>query len=105
MVAKPSADAKASGFNEKARLALRVSVVQVFFYAPKPQINERRNLTTLTFIIIVLVLSSLFRRPRYWGFPFMGGWGYRRPPMDWHHGMGGPHGMGGGFRGGPHGRF
>ena len=65
----------------------------------------------LTFIIIVLVLSTLFRRPRYWGFPFMGGWGYRRPPiggphgMGWHHGMGGPHGMGGGFRGGPHGRF
>ena len=65
----------------------------------------------LTFIIIVLVLSSLFRRPRYWGFPFMGGWGDRRPPMGWHrgmgwhHGMGGPHGMGGGFRGGPHGRF
>jgi hypothetical protein len=59
----------------------------------------------LTFIIIVLVLSSLFRRPRYWGFPFMGGWGYRRPPMGWHHGMGCHHGMGGGFRGGPHGRF
>ena len=39
----------------------------------------------LSFIIIVLVLSSLFRRPRYWGFPFMGGWGYRRPPMGWHH--------------------
>ena len=53
----------------------------------------------LSFIIIFLVLSSLFRRPRYWGFPFMGGWGYRRPPMGWHHGMGG------GFRGGPHGRF
>lgn len=54
----------------------------------------------LSFIIIVLILSSLFRRPRYWGFfPFMGGWGYRRPPM------GGPHGMGGEFRGGPHGRF
>lgn len=35
----------------------------------------------LSFIIIVLVLSSLFRRPRYWGFfPFMSGWGYRRPP-------------------------
>ena len=31
----------------------------------------------LSFIIIVLVLSSLFRRPRYWGFfPFMSGWGY-----------------------------
>ena len=53
----------------------------------------------LTFIIIVLVLSSLFRRPRYWGFPFMGSWGYRRPPMGWHHGMGGS------FRGGPRGRF
>ena len=67
----------------------------------------------LSFIIIVLILSSLFRRPRYGGFfPFMGGWGYRRPPMGWHRrppmgpfGMGGPHGMGGGFRGGPHGRF
>ena len=65
----------------------------------------------LSFIIIVLILSSLFRRPRYWGFPFMGGWGYRRPPMSWHHGMGchhgmgGPYGMGGGFRGSPHGRF
>ena len=58
----------------------------------------------LTFIIIVLVLSSLFRRPRYSGFPFMGGWGYRRPPMGGPHGMGSPHGMGG-FRGGPHGRF
>ena len=65
----------------------------------------------LSFIIIVLVLSSLFRRPRYWGFPFMGGWGYRRPPMEWYHlppmggphGMRGPHAMGGGFRGGPHG--
>ena len=68
----------------------------------------------LSFIIIVLVLSSLFRRPRYWGFfPFMGGWGYRRPPMGWRHhppmggprGMGGFHGMGGGFGGGPRGRF
>lgn len=61
----------------------------------------------LSFIIIVLILSSLFRRPRYWGFPFLSGWGYRRPPMGWHHRppMGGPHGMGGGFRGGPHGRF
>ena len=39
----------------------------------------------LSFIIIILVLSSLFRRPRYWGFPFMGGWGYRRPPMGWYH--------------------
>ena len=48
----------------------------------------------LSFIIIVLILSSLFRRPRYWGFPFLGGWGYRRPPMGWHHRppMGGPHG-------------
>ena len=59
----------------------------------------------LTFIIIVLVLSSLFRRPRYWGFPFMGGWGYRRPPMGGLHGMGWHNGMGGGFRGGPHSRF
>lgn len=57
----------------------------------------------LSFIIIVLVLSSLFRRPRYWGFPFMGGWGYHRPPMGGPHGMRGPHGMGGGFRGGLHG--
>ena len=47
----------------------------------------------LRFIIIVLILSSLFRRPWYGGFPFMGGWGWRRPPM------------GGSFRGGPHGRF
>ena len=40
----------------------------------------------LSFIIIVLILSSLFRRPRYWGFfPFMGGWGYRRPSMEWYH--------------------
>ena len=53
----------------------------------------------LTFIIIVLVLSSLFRRPRYWGFPFMGGWGCRRLIMGWRRGMGGR------FRGGPHGRF
>lgn len=69
----------------------------------------------LSFIIIVLVLSSLFRRPWYGGFfPFLGSWGYRRPPMGWHHHppmgwhrppMGGFHGMGGGFRGGPHGRF
>ena len=67
----------------------------------------------LRFIIIVLILSSLFRRPLLGGFPFLGGWGYRRPPMGWHrrppmggpHGMGGFHGMGGGFRGGPHGRF
>jgi len=62
----------------------------------------------LRFIFIVLILSTVFRRPRHWGFPFMGGWGYRRPPMGWHRrppmgpfGMGGPHGMGGGFRGGP----
>ena len=59
----------------------------------------------LTFIIIVLVLASLFRRPRYWGFPFMGGWGYRRPPMGRPHGMGWHHGMGGGFKGGPYDRF
>ena len=59
----------------------------------------------LTFILIVLVLSTLFRRPRYGGFPFMGGWGCRRPPMGWRHGMGWHHGMGRGFRGGPHGRF
>ncbi len=65
----------------------------------------------LRFIIIVLILASLSRRRHFFGFPFMGGWGYRRPPMGWHHGMGGPHfmggphGMGGGFRGGPHGRF
>ena len=66
----------------------------------------------LRFIIIVLILASLSRRRHFFGFPFMGGWGYRRrPPMGWHHGMGGPHfmggphGMSGGFRGGPHGRF
>ncbi|MBQ6481287.1 MAG: hypothetical protein IJI45_09230 [Anaerolineaceae bacterium] len=65
----------------------------------------------LRFIIIVLILASLFRRRHFFGFPFMGGWGYRRPPMGWHHGMGGPHfrgsphGMGGEFMGGPHGRF
>ena len=61
----------------------------------------------LSFIIIVLVLSSLFRRPRYWGSPFMGGGWYRRPRMGgWRRPpMGGPRGMGGGFRGGPHGRF
>ena len=65
----------------------------------------------LRFIIIVLILASLSRRRHFFGFPFMGGWGYRRPPMGGHHGMGGPfgmggpHGMGGGFRGGPHGRF
>ena len=74
----------------------------------------------LRFIIVVLILSSLFRRPPMgWhhrppmGPHGMGGWGYRRPPMGWHHhppmggphGMGGFHGMGGGFRGGPHGRF
>lgn len=38
----------------------------------------------LRFIFIVLILSSLFRRPRYWGFPFLMGWGYRRPPMGGH---------------------
>ena len=61
----------------------------------------------LSFIIIVLILSSLFRRPRYWGFLFLGGWSYRRPPMGRRHRspMGGPYGMGGGFGGGPHGRF
>ena len=69
----------------------------------------------LTFIIIVLVLASLARRPFFRGFPFfLGGWGYRRPmggfgmgprfPMG---GMHGPHhGMGGRPpMGGPHGRF
>ena len=55
----------------------------------------------LRFIIIVLILSSLFRRPWYGGFPFMGGWGWRHPPMGRHHRP--P--MGGSFRGGPHGRF
>ena len=65
----------------------------------------------LRFIIIVLILASLSRRRHFFGFPFMGGWGYRRPPMGWHHSMGGPHfrggphGMGGEFMGGPHGRF
>ena len=53
----------------------------------------------LRFIIVSMILSSLFRRPRYRGFPFMGGWGCRRPHMGWHHRppMGGPFG--------PHGRF
>lgn len=50
----------------------------------------------LRFIIVVLILSSLFRRPPM-------GW-HHRPPMG-PHGMGGFHGMGGWFRGGPHGRF
>ncbi|MBR1584963.1 MAG: hypothetical protein IJ662_05435 [Clostridia bacterium] len=61
----------------------------------------------LRFILIILLLSSLSRRSLYGGFPWMGGWGYRRPPMGWHHRppMGGPHGMHGGFRGGPYGRF
>jgi hypothetical protein len=61
----------------------------------------------LRFIFIVLILSTIFRRPRHGGFPFMGGWGFRRPPMGWHRRppMGGPFGMGGGFRGGPWGRF
>ena len=65
----------------------------------------------LRFIFVVLILSSLFRRPRLGGFPFlMGGWGYRRPPMGMGHrppmgGMRGPGPMGGGFRGGPGGRF
>ena len=75
----------------------------------------------LTFIMIVLVLSFLFRRGGlfmgrglfgglFGGFPFFGG--YRRPPF--HHGphgfgrgpmgpMGG-HGMGGPMGGGPGGR-
>ena len=38
----------------------------------------------LRFIFIVLILSCVFRRPRIWGFPFMGGWMRRRPPMGWH---------------------
>ena len=69
----------------------------------------------LSFIIIVLVLASLARRPFFRGFPFflgtrhyyhrpMGGYGmgFRppmggfqmgpRPPMGGHHGMGRPHG-------------
>ena len=60
----------------------------------------------LSFIIVVLLLSFLFRRPRFRGYPYMGFWGYRRPPMGgWHrHPPMGPRGMGG-FRGGPHGRF
>ena len=69
----------------------------------------------LRFIFIVLILSSLFRRPVRWGFPFLGGWGFGRPmgmgrmrmhrcpPMGGFHGgfHGGPHGMGRG----PWGRF
>ena len=81
----------------------------------------------LTFILIVLVLSFLFRRGGlfmgrglfggglFGGFPFFGG--YRRPPFHHGfglghmggHGMGGPfgpmggHGMGGPMGGGPHG--
>ena len=61
----------------------------------------------LSFIILLLILSSLSRPTRFWGSPFMGMRGGRRPPMGWHHRrpMGGPFGMGGGFRGGPFGRF
>ena len=50
-------------------------------------------------IIVLFLLSSLFRRPRMMGFPFVGMWGHRRPPMGPRHGMRGP------FRGGPHGMF
>ena len=55
----------------------------------------------LRIIFIVWILSYLFRRRTFWGFPFLGGWGYRRPPMGGYHRppMGGPHGM----HGGPHG--
>ena len=80
----------------------------------------------LTFIMIVLVLSFLFRRGGlfmdrglfggglFGGFPFFMGGGYRRRP-PFHHGFGpgpmggpfGPHGFGSGMggHGGPHGRF
>ncbi|MBQ9299207.1 MAG: hypothetical protein IJ214_01725 [Clostridia bacterium] len=57
----------------------------------------------LSFIILMLIASSLIRRPRFyfWGRPFMGGWyrHYRRPPMGMMGGFGprGPHG--------PRGRF
>ena len=55
----------------------------------------------LRFLIILFILSALFRRPWYGGFPFfMGGWGYRRPPMGGHHRP-----PMGGFRGGPRGWF
>ena len=50
-------------------------------------------------IIIVLARSSLFRRPRYWSFPFMYGWMGSPHGMDWRYGMGG------GLRSGPHGCF
>ena len=61
----------------------------------------------LSFIVTVLALSSLSRRTRYWGFPFMGGWRYRCHPRGRHHRhpTGWRHGMGGRFRGGPHGHF
>ncbi|MBR3018613.1 MAG: hypothetical protein IKH57_16295 [Clostridia bacterium] len=67
----------------------------------------------LTFIVIVLVLSFLFRRGGFFmgrglfgglfgGFPFFMGGGYRRRP-PFHHGFGpmGGHGMGGPFGHGP----
>ncbi len=54
----------------------------------------------LRFIFIVLILSCVFRRPRIWGFPFMGGWMRRRPPMGWHR-----YPPMGGFRRGPGGWF
>ncbi|MBQ9196189.1 MAG: hypothetical protein IJ157_03010 [Clostridia bacterium] len=62
----------------------------------------------LSFIIFVLIASSLFRRRWYMGgWPFMGGMyhHYRRPPMGGFgpYGMHGPHGMHGPR--GPHGRF
>ena len=62
----------------------------------------------LRFIILVGILSLIFRRPGmgYWGGPFMGGFGMgfrRRHPMGgFHHGPG-PMGFGG--HRGPHGRF
>ncbi len=54
----------------------------------------------LGFIIFLILICSLFDRPRYWGYrrPW-GGW-FFGPTYHHHHGpMGGPHGPMGGFHG------